>query len=113
MATIPQIQRGLTLFIDNEVACSFTGWQKAVIGGVGGLVAANIPKIIEKYHTHPLVDVCGIFDASNNTINMDALYNAIVPKLGAEKIPVEIPKIGVIKLGRDEFDALMRYIREG
>ena len=57
--------------------------------------------------------MCGIFDETNNTVNIDALYNAIVPKLGAEKIPIEIPKIGVIKLGREEFDTLMRYIREG
>lgn len=113
MATISQVQRGLVLFIDNDVASAFTGWQKAIVGGVGGLIASNIPKVIEKYRTHPLVDVCGIFDETNNTVNIDALYNAIVPKLGAEKIPIEIPKIGVIKLGRDEFDILMRYIREG
>jgi hypothetical protein len=113
MATISQVQRGLVLFIDNDVACAFTGWQKAIVGGFGGLIASNIPKVIEKYRTHPLVDVCGIFDETNNTVNIDALYNAIVPKLGAEKIPIEIPKIGVIKLGREEFDTLMRYIREG
>jgi hypothetical protein len=113
MATISQVQRGLVLFIDNDVASAFTGWQKAIVGGFGGLIASNIPKVIEKYRTHPLVDVCGIFDETNNTVNIDALYNAIVPKLGAEKIPIEIPKIGVIKLGRDEFDILMRYIREG
>ena len=77
------------------------------------MIASNIPNVIEKYRTHPLVDVCGIFDETNNTVNIDALYNAIVPKLGAEKIPIEIPKIGVIKLGREEFDTLMRYIREG
>ena len=112
MATIPQVQRGFVLFVDNDLSSAFTGWQRAVVGGIGGLVASNVPRIIEKYHTHPLVDVCGIFDAANNTINIDALYNAIVPKLGAEKIPIEIPKIGVIKLGRDEFDILMRYIRE-
>jgi hypothetical protein len=112
MATISQVQRGLVLFIDNDVATAFSGWQKAIICGFGGLIASNIPKIIEKYHTHPLVDVCGIFDETNNTVNLDALYNAIVPKLGSEKIPIEIPRIGILKLGREEFDALMRYIRE-
>jgi hypothetical protein len=29
-----------------------------------------------------------------------------------DKIPVTIPKVGTIKLGRDEFDALLRYIKE-
>lgn len=113
MATISQIQRGLTLFIDNDLAAAFTGWQKAVVAGLGGLVASNIPALMKTYGTHPLVTAIGLYDSESNTVNIDAVYNAIVPKLAAEKIPVTIPKIGTIKIGREEFDALMRYIREG
>lgn len=113
MATISQVQRGIVLFIDNDLSSAFTGWQKAVVAGVGGLIASNIPALIKKYNTHPFVTAIGFYDTETNTINVDALYNAIVLKLGAEKIPIEIPKIGVIKLGREEFDVLMRYIREG
>jgi hypothetical protein len=112
MVTVSQVQRGLVLFIDNEVASAFNGWQKAVVAGVGGLIASNIPALVKTYSSHPLVSAVGLYDCNSNLLNIDAAYNAIVPKLGPEKIPIDIPKIGTIKLGKEEFDALMRYIRE-
>ena len=112
MATIQQVQRGFVNFVDNEVAMAFDGWQKAVVAGAAGLLAANLPNLVKVYGSHPMVAAMGVYDPAANSVNIDALYNAFVPKLGAEKIPLSIPKIGTIKLGRDEIDALMRYIKE-
>ena len=112
MVSISQVQRGFACFVDNEIATAFDGWQKAIIGGVAGLFAANLPNVIKVYGSQPFVAALGVYDANSGNINIDALYNAIVPKLGAEKIPIQIPKIGAIKLGREEFDALVRYIKE-
>lgn len=112
MVSISQIQRGFTLFIDNEVATAFTGWQKAVVAGAAGLLAANLPNIVKVYGNNPMVEALGVYDPNSGTVNIDALYNAVVPKLGADKIPITIPKIGTIKMGQPEFDALMRYIKE-
>lgn len=112
MVTISQIQRGFTLFIDNEVATAFNGWQKAVVAGTAGLLAANFPNIVKVYSSHPFVAALGVYDANSNAVNVDALYNAFVPKLGTEKIPITIPKIGTIKMGQQEIDTLMRYIKE-
>ena len=112
MVTISQIQRGFALFVDNEVAAAFTGWQKAVIAGAAGLLASNLPNIVKVYGNHPMVAALGVYDPNSGTVNIDALYNAVVPKLGADKIPIAIPKIGTIKMGQPEFDALMRYIKE-
>ena len=112
MVTVSQIQRGFTLFVDNEVAAAFSGWQKAVVAGAAGLLAANLPNIVKTYAVHPFVAALGVYDPTNNMINIDALYNAFVPKLGAEKIPITIPKIGTIRMGQPEIDTLMRYIKE-
>ena len=112
MATISQIQRGFTAFVDNEVAPVFNGWQKAVLAGAAALLAANLPNLVKVYGAHPFVAALGVYDANSGSVNVDALYNAIVPKLGAEKIPLTIPKIGTIKMGQTEIDALMRYIKE-
>lgn len=112
MATISQIQRGFTAFVDNEVAPVFNGWQKAVLAGAAALLAANLPNLAKVYGAHPFVSALGVYDANSNTVNIDALYNAIVPKLGAEKIPLTIPQIGTIRMGQPEIDALMRYIKE-
>lgn len=112
MANITQIQRGFVMFVDNEVAGAFDGWQRAIVGGAAGLFAANFPNLAKVYGKHPIIVAMGIYDPASGNVNIDALYNAFAPKLGAEKIPLSIPKLGTIKFGRDELDLLMRYIRE-
>ena len=112
MVTISQIQRGFALFIDNEVAAAFDGWQKAVIAGGAALLAANFPNIAKTYAGHPLVAALGIYDANTGMVNIEAVHSAFVPKMGTDKIPLTIPKIGTIKLGKDEIDILCRYIKE-
>ena len=112
MANLTQIQRGFTLFVDNEVAPAFDGWKKAVVAGGAGLIASNMPNLVKVYGSHPFVAALGVYDAASGNVNIDALYNAFVPKLGAEKIPIPIPKIGTIRIGQAEIDTLMRYIKE-
>jgi hypothetical protein len=113
MVSVSQVQRGFVNFIDNEIAVAFDGWQKAVMAGAAALLAAGMPNLIKTYGSNPVVAALNIYDANADAVNIDAIYNAFVPKLGAEKIPVVIPKIGTIKLGREEIDSLMRYIKEG
>lgn len=112
MVTVSQVQRGFVAFVDNEVSPAFTGWQKAVVGGAAGLLASNLPNLAVTYGNNPMVAALGVYDPAGGTVNIDALYNAFVPKLGADKIPIAIPKIGTIKMGREEIDTLMRYIKE-
>lgn len=112
MVTVSQIQRGFALFIDREVAAAFNGWQKAVVAGCAGLLAANFPNIMKAYGEHPFVSALGVYDPNSGMVDIDSLYNAVVPKLGADKIPITIPKIGAIKMGQQEIDALVRYIKE-
>ena len=112
MVTIDQVQRGFTRFVDGHVAGAFEGWQRAVVAGAAGLLSANFPNLVKTYGSHPMVAALGVWDAETGRIDIDSLYNAFVPQLGMDKIPVTIPKVGTIKLGRDEFDALLRYIRE-
>lgn len=112
MATMQQMQKGFTRFVDNHLAAAFSGWQKAVVLGGAALIGASLPKIIESYADRPLVSAVGIIDKSSGSVDVDALYNAFIPNLGTEKIPIAIPIIGVIKLGREEFDNILRYIKE-
>lgn len=112
MVTVTQIQRGFVAFVDSEVAPAFPGWQGKVLAGGAGLLASNFPNVVKTYAGHPMVAALGIYDPQSNSVNIDALYNAFVPKLGAEKIPITIPKIGTIKMGQPEIDMLMRYIKE-
>ena len=112
MATINQIQQGFAMFIDNHIAGAFEGWQKAVVVGSATLLAANMHNLVKVYGTHPMVAALGVYNPAAGTVDIDALYKAFVPGLGADKIPVSIPKIGTIKFGREEIDILVKYIKE-
>lgn len=112
MTHISQIQRGFVNFVDTEVAPAFEGWQKAVVAGAAALLASNLPNLVKTYGSHPVVAALGVYDANSGAVNLDALYDAFVPKMGADKIPITIPKIGTIKLGREEIDLLMLHIKE-
>lgn len=112
MATIGQIQRGVARFVDSHLAGAFTGWQKALVVGGSTLLAANMPNLVKVYGAHPMVAALGVYNAEAGTIDVDALYNAFVPHMGTDKIPITVPKVGTIKLGKEELDALYRYIKE-
>lgn len=112
MATINQIQRGFVRFIDTDVSGAFEGWQRAVVVGGATLLAANFPRLAEAYGSHPVVAALGVYNKDAGTVDIDNLYKAFVPQLGAEKIPISLPKIGTVKMGADEIDRLVKYIKE-
>ena len=112
MATIQQVQTGFAKFVDNHLAGAFSGWQKAVVVGGSTLFAAGIPNLIKVYGSNPVVAAMGVYNPDAGTIDIDKLYNAFIPSLGADKIPISIPKIGTIKLGREDIDVLVHYIKE-
>ena len=112
MATIGQIQRGVARFVDGHLAGAFTGWQKALVVGGSTLLAANMPNLVKVYGAHPMVAALGVYNHEAGTIDVDALYNAFVPHMGTDKIPITVPKVGTIRLGKEELDALYRYIKE-
>lgn len=112
MATISQIQTGFTRFIDNHIAGAFEGWQKAVVIGGTSLLAANLPNLVKVYGASPIVAALGVYNPEAGTVDVDKLYNAFVPGLGSDKIPVTIPRIATLKLGKEDIDILCRYIKE-
>lgn len=112
MATIEQVQKGFTKMVDSHIAVAFEGWQRAIVAGSAALIAANFPKLVETYAAHPFVEALGVYEAKSGNIDVDTLYSAFVPTMGSDKIPISIPKIGTIKLGREEFDLFYRYIKE-
>lgn len=112
MATITQIQKGFAKFVDNHLAGAFDGWHKALVVGGATLLTANMPALVKTYGAHPMVSAMGVYNPEAGTIDIDALYNAFVPHMGGDKIPIVVPKVGTVKLGKEEIDILCRYIKE-
>lgn len=117
MATVNQIQKGLTKFVDNHVAGAYSGVEKAIVLGGTTLLAASLPNILSAYSTNPIVSAMGLYSLETGFIDIDSIYNAFIPHLNGEKIPITLPKLGkielgTIKLGKEEIDCLVKYIKE-
>ena len=112
MATINQVQAGLSRYIDNELLPAFEGWKKVLVGGGAALLLKNLPGIAGSYGSHPMVAALGVFNPQAHTIDVDALADAFLPRMGAESIPVTIPGGITIRLGKADFEKIIRYIQE-
>lgn len=113
MIPMEKVQSGIAKFIDRDIAPSLSGWDRVLIAGAGGLLAARIPNIIEQYADHPMLKALGVYDKERNMVDVDALYNAAKPYMG-EPIPVQVPIANLsIKIGKKELDTLYAYIQEG
>lgn len=108
--TMDKVQRGLTAFIDRELLPSLSGWDKVLVGGGASLAVAKLPGIAAQYL---ILGTLGIYDKTSNQVDIDALYQAVIPHIGAEALPLTIPVLGItMRVGRQEIDALYRYIKE-
>lgn len=113
MVTITQVQNGVAKFVDAEVIPRLSVMEKLVVGGGAGLVTAKLPEVLNKYADHKLVSTLGLYDQENGEIDLDAVYNAAKPYIGADPVPVKIPFIGItLKFTEREFDTLYKYIKE-
>ena len=110
MVSMDKVQRGLAAFIDRELIPNLSGWDKVLVGGGAGLLTARLPQMISQY---PVVATLGLYDTGNNQVDIDALYQAVTPYIGAEALPIKIAMLGItVKIGRQEIDTLYRYIKE-
>ena len=114
MIPIEKVQSGIAKFVDRDIAPSLTGWDRVLVAGAGGLLTANIPKILAQYEDNPVIKALGVYDKENGLVDVDALYAAAKPYLGTEPLPVKIPFLKItIKLGKKDIDAIYSYIQEG
>lgn len=112
MATIQQIQTGAARYIDNELLKAFTGWQKVLVGGGTGLILKNLPNTMAMLAQHPMVAALGVYDPTSGIVDIDALANAFLPQMGTDALPITIPGGVTVRLGRADFEKLIRYIKE-
>lgn len=113
MVTIAQVQRGVARFVDAEIVPRLSAVEKLVVGGGAGLLTAKLPEMLAGYAEHKMVTALGLYDAEHEEIDLDAVYSAIKPYIGADPIPVTVPFVGIkLKFTQREFDTLYKYIME-
>ena len=110
MVSMDKVQKGMTAFIDRELVPILTGWDKVLVGGGAGVLVAKLPKVMEMY---PVISAFDIYDKESNQVDVDTLYNAVIPYVGADTLPLKIPYLGItVKVGRQQIDELYKYIKE-
>ena len=92
MIPMDKVQRGIAMFIDRELMPSLTGWDKILVGGSAGIAVAKLPKLVEHY---PIISALDIYDKDNNQMDIDTLYQSVVPYLNNEVLPLRIPVLGI------------------
>lgn len=117
MVTITQAQTGILRFVQQEIAPNLSMREKVVVGGAINLVSGKLPTIIDKYASNQFFTALEIYDKEQGKLDIEALYNAVKPYLGAEAIPVpvKVPGIGIdlnLKFTQRDIDTLYRYIKE-
>lgn len=113
MVSMDKVQAGLAKYIDQELVPALTGWDKVIVGGGSGLLVSKLPEIISQYASGNLVAAMGIYDAESGMVDVDAIYKAVTEQIGTEKLPLNVPLVGItIKVGKPEIDLLYKFITE-
>lgn len=112
MATIAQIQNGLTKYVDENIVPSMAGWQKWVFGAGAAIAISNLPKNVERWKNTEVVKMLGVIDDGNN-IDIQKIYQGI--KRQSDKAPasIDIPGMGTITLNDYDVDTIYNYIQGG
>lgn len=114
MVSMEKVQAGITAFIDKEIAPGLSGWDKVVVAGGAGLLTSRLPNVLNGLSENSVFSALAVYDKENAAVDVDALYTAITPYLGTERLPLKIPFIGVtLKIGKPELELLHKYIMEG
>lgn len=112
LVTMNQVKNGLVKYIDNDVLPHLTGIKRIGLGVYTALAANNVVALMEKYREHPAVSVLDVIDEQGN-VDVDKLYQALSPMLSSgEKVSIDIPLIGEMKVDRTDLEKLYNYVRE-
>lgn len=112
MVTIDKVKSGTARFVDCELLPKMTGLPRWVFGALATGVVLKLDKLLEKAKRSTILSALEIVD-ENNMIDIDALYQLIIPQ--AEKCPAEISLtgVGVIRITADDLRNLYTYITQG
>lgn len=110
MVSIEQVKSGLIKYIDSDIMPHLTGLRKVGLGVYVALASDKAVDMAMQYRDHPAVAVLDVIDDAGN-VDIDRLYQAVIPMVqSGEKIPVEIPLIGEVRMDRNDVEKLYRYI---
>lgn len=73
MVSLDHIQRGLTAYIDNEIANKLSGMQRLIVSGGGGILASRLPALLQAPSVRSMLDTVSLTD-ENGSIDVEVLH---------------------------------------
>ena len=116
MANIGQIQRGLTAFIDNEIAPKLSGVTRIIVAGSGGVLVSRLPVLLSNPSVGGIAGTLALVD-QNDEIDVDVLYTEFkraIQQTGSVTVDIPIPFAPPLSMSfRDaDLDKLYQYIKQ-
>ena len=106
--SMDKIQRGITIFIDNDIlplSANMSNVEQFMFGMAVALIRQRTGTIIENFTNGGLAKLSGLID-SNGAVDIDALYLAAKEAMKQ----TQVIKIADIKLREPDLDKLYSYI---
>ena len=111
MATVTQIQNGMTKYIDEEMLPNMPGWQRWVFGAAAVMMLNNLPATMERLRNHEIVKMMNVIDDSGE-VDVPKIYQAVKHQSAKGPVTVDIPGMGSVKLNDGDVDKIYKRIMQ-
>lgn len=111
MYDLDQIINGIKMYLERELINRCTGWEKWVVGAGVSMYLENGVDIFNDLKENPFVKKMNIINTENE-IDVDRLYNAILDEARKSAITFRAPLVGSITLKADDVEKIYTYIKE-
>lgn len=111
MVTLSQVLKGLSVFLEREIVEKVDGFMKWGVGAAIAIYLDNGVNIFNSLKNNQWVKMLDAIDENDN-IDIDKIYNAILPEAKKHAITFKAPGLGVITLTSNDVEKLYANIKE-
>lgn len=111
MVTLSQVLKGLSAFLEKEIVEKIDGFMKWGVGAAIAIYLDNGVNIFNSLKNNQWVKMLDAIDENDN-IDIDKIYNAILPEAKKHAITFKAPGLGVITLTSNDVEKLYTQIKE-
>lgn len=105
-----QIQAGLIKYISTDMLPKVDGWKRVLFGASLELISCQ--RLADQIMQSPYISILGIQN-ENGLIDIDRLKESIQHQLGSQKVDINIPVVGLYKIGQSDIERICQIIKEG
>ena len=110
MIELETIITGLRKWVDAELLSRITGLNKWLAGAGVNILLQNSAAIFNQLKDNPVIKSMEIVD-SDNKIDIDKLYTAILAEAKKSAVTFSVPLIGVVTINSQDVEKIYQYIK--